>query len=376
LSCHMPAAIYMQVDPRRDHSIRVPRPDLSVTLGTPNACSQCHADRGPRWAAAQIASWRSGDTATIGFQRFVAAFAAADAGSANAPQLLREVAGDTTQPAIARATALADLGAPSREAIEVLARSLNDRNPLVRLGALQGLTLLAPAQRAVLATPLLSDSMRAVRIDASRLEAGVRFASLEQQAAFDRASREFVAAQEYNADRAEARTNLASFYAERGNLAGAEAELRAAIRLDPFFPPAYVNLANVYRAEDTARAPDAEQVLRAGVTKLPASAELHHALGLALMRLNRLTEACAELRRAAELDPTNQRFGYAYAVALHSAGKSAESISLLTHLLTLNENNREILAALADYLDKEGKTTLAKKYADRLGALTSRDRTR
>ena len=38
----MPHRTYMDVDPRRDHSLRVPRPDLSVRLGTPNACSGCH----------------------------------------------------------------------------------------------------------------------------------------------------------------------------------------------------------------------------------------------------------------------------------------------------------------------------------------------
>ncbi len=32
----------MEVDPRRDHSIRIPRPDLSMALGTPNACTRCH----------------------------------------------------------------------------------------------------------------------------------------------------------------------------------------------------------------------------------------------------------------------------------------------------------------------------------------------
>ena len=40
--CHMPETTYMEVDPRRDHSIRIPRPDLSVALGTPNACTRCH----------------------------------------------------------------------------------------------------------------------------------------------------------------------------------------------------------------------------------------------------------------------------------------------------------------------------------------------
>src|SRR5438067_413932 len=38
----MPQATYMEVDPRRDYSFRVPRPDLSVKLGTPNACTRCH----------------------------------------------------------------------------------------------------------------------------------------------------------------------------------------------------------------------------------------------------------------------------------------------------------------------------------------------
>lgn len=42
VECHMPQTTYMDVDPRRDHSLRVPRPDLSVKFGTPNACTGCH----------------------------------------------------------------------------------------------------------------------------------------------------------------------------------------------------------------------------------------------------------------------------------------------------------------------------------------------
>ncbi len=266
LSCHMPAATYMKVDSRRDHSFRVPRPDLSVTLGTPNACSSCHADRGAQWAASQVSAWNGGAT-PIGLQRFAAAFAAADARSADARRLLSEVAGDTTQPAIARATALAELPPSDRDAVNVLANGVNDPSPLVRLGALQGLTLAEPSQRASLTTPLLSDSMRAVRIAATQLQAGAAFVSSEQQAAFERASREFVASQQYDADRADARTNLGTFYAELGDLPRAQTELEEAIRLDPFFQPAYVNLADVFRAQQTARDPDAERVLRSGLAK-------------------------------------------------------------------------------------------------------------
>ena len=54
VSCHMPARTYMVVDPRRDHSFRVPRPDLSAALGTPNACTGCHRDRAPQWAADRV----------------------------------------------------------------------------------------------------------------------------------------------------------------------------------------------------------------------------------------------------------------------------------------------------------------------------------
>jgi len=43
-NCHMPTTHYMVVDPRRDHSFRVPRPDLSVKIGTPNACTGCHLE--------------------------------------------------------------------------------------------------------------------------------------------------------------------------------------------------------------------------------------------------------------------------------------------------------------------------------------------
>jgi hypothetical protein len=64
VTCHMPARTYMVVDPRRDHSFQVPRPELSVTLGTPNACTACHQDQPPTWATDQLFSvWGTKNTA-------------------------------------------------------------------------------------------------------------------------------------------------------------------------------------------------------------------------------------------------------------------------------------------------------------------------
>ena len=72
VSCHMPAHSYMVVDRRHDHSLRVPRPDLTVKLGTPNACNDCHADKSAAWAAEQVEKWYGPDRE--GLQKYGAAF--------------------------------------------------------------------------------------------------------------------------------------------------------------------------------------------------------------------------------------------------------------------------------------------------------------
>ena len=54
VACHMPSRDYMVVHGRRDHAIRIPRPDLTRKIGTPNACQSCHPDRPAEWLEAAI----------------------------------------------------------------------------------------------------------------------------------------------------------------------------------------------------------------------------------------------------------------------------------------------------------------------------------
>ena len=108
VNCHMPTKTYMVVDARRDHSIRVPRPDLSISLGTPNACSQCHAERPVQWAAETVASWYPGGRQTT--PHYGTALHAGRTGAADAEQQLDRLILDQSQPAIARASALPLLG--------------------------------------------------------------------------------------------------------------------------------------------------------------------------------------------------------------------------------------------------------------------------
>ena len=139
--CHMPETTYMEVDPRRDHSIRIPRPDLSVALGTPNACTRCHlsdakisdekratlpqyrdwidaARRGDeeikselaridKWMLESMQEWYKKETWG---DSFAYALQAGRQRTADAEVALANLAGDRKLPAIVRATAIHQRG--------------------------------------------------------------------------------------------------------------------------------------------------------------------------------------------------------------------------------------------------------------------------
>jgi tetratricopeptide (TPR) repeat protein len=357
IGCHMPATNYMVVDPRHDHSLRVPRPDLSVTLGTPNACTGCHTNRTASWAASQVKAWYGHEPQ--GYQRFAAAFAAGNA-AADGQDRLRSIVDAIDQPPIVRATALANLDASASQAtLDALARSVRDPNPLVRLGALHSLASAPPDMRLPLAAPLLFDPLKALRIEAASLLAVVPIEQLGSngQTAFEHAAAEFIETQRYNADRVEARVNLGTFYGSRGDVVKAEQELNAAIRLEPSFAPAYVNLADLFRV--LGRDAEGERVLRDGLDVAPRSGILRYALGLALVRMKRTGESLGELERATALEPGNVRFAYVYAVALHSSGRVDAAIGTLEKALTAHPGDVNVRAALASFKQSRGSVTAA-----------------
>ena len=128
VECHMPETRYMIVDPRRDHSFRIPRPDLTIKLGIPNACNRCHEDKTPRWAMDKVNEWYP-LTKDIREEEihFAEIFAAGQAGKPEAGPLLIKLAEDVSQPAIIRATALHILQRyKNAQTLNVMSSSLND----------------------------------------------------------------------------------------------------------------------------------------------------------------------------------------------------------------------------------------------------------
>jgi tetratricopeptide (TPR) repeat protein len=364
VDCHMPTTTYMVVDPRRDHSLRIPRPDQTLTLGTPNACNGCHQKNNAKWAAGVIERWVGHKPES--FQRYAEAFAFAERGAAEAGPSLAKVASDNTQPAMARASALEVLAQYlSRESVEAARAGLTDSDALVRRASIALLATMPAGQRLPLLAPLLGDPIRSVRMEAAyTLADTMSVATPAQRTAFDRAAAEYEASQRYNADRPESRAALGNFFARQGRLDDAMTQLHSAVKLDPAFVPAYVNLADLLRAQG--RDAEAEQTLREALHQSPGAAVLHHTLGLTLIRLNRNAEALAELQRATQRTPADARFAYVYAVGLHSAGKTAAALAEIDRALRHHPDNRDLLAVAATIRQESGNVEGARRFAQRL----------
>ena len=368
VECHMPTRTYMVVDPRRDHSIRIPRPDLSVKLGTPNACTSCHTDKSAQWALDCVDRWYG--HAAQGFQRFAETLDGGPAGAPGAQQSLERLIADREQPAIARATALSMLAnyapPPTNAAVGT---GVTDDSALVRRAAARALSNSDPIGSANALAPLLRDPVRAVRIEAAEVLAGLAADNFPTgfAAAFSRATDEYISAQQLNADRPEAHLNLGLLYARENHFDKAEAELKTALSLDPDFTPAAVNLADLYRGQN--RDQEGERVLKEAISRSPNDASLEHALGLLMVRQKHGAEGLDLLAAAARIDPGNARYVYVYAVALNDAGQTRAAIETLESSIKAHPYDRDSLAALVNFLEQSGDPARALIYAQRLDEL-------
>jgi tetratricopeptide (TPR) repeat protein len=365
----MPPKTYMVVDPRHDHSMRIPRPDLSVKLGTPNACNHCHRDRDAEWAAEQTEAWYG--HVPSGFQTYARGLHAAREETPEAGAALADLVRNAQTPAIARASALAGIGPYlSARTIDVVPLGLADADPLVREAAVRALEFTPAELRIRLAFPMLDDPVRAVRIRSARLLAAYPAGELtaEQQVSLEKGLKEYIASQQVMAERAEAQTNLGNLYAAMGESGKAVSAYKAALDLNPAYVPGYVNLADLYRAQD--KEAQAEKILRQAARHLPGSADIHHGLGLSLVRQKRTDEALEELRLASTLGPGNAHYVYVYAVALNSTGRQEQAIMTLQGAHNRYPYNREILSALVAFHRDKGNETAASTYAEKLRSIS------
>lgn len=372
LDCHMPESTYMVVDPRRDHSIRIPRPDLSLETAAPNACNQCHTDQSTEWAAQNfVTMWPE---ALDPYQNWARAITMARSGLPQSEIALIKVIRDQQTPDIARATAVSELPAYlSPLSGRVLQDALKDQSPLVRFAALGALEAIPAENRYQFAAALLSDPVLLVRIEAARMSAFALRSELspQEQATLQSALQEFINAQNENADRPDSHLNLGNMYSQSGAMIEAEKSYRQALKLDPKFAPAYVNLADLYRAQRMDQA--AGKVLAQGIGKLPEDATLYHALGLVHARTQQMDKALESLKIAAELQPESARYTYVYGVALNSSGNSEQALQVLQKGFINHPTDREIIFMIASIYRNLGQKDKAIEWAQKLLAINPAD---
>ncbi len=267
-ACHMIERTYMGIDGRRDHSFRIPRPDLAAETGSPDACTDCHADQSPDWAAARIAEWFP-DSQNRG-PHFGQVLAAGRTDPQLASTDLRALAADPGQPGIVRATALFLLEPVADPALaEATADLLSDPDPLVRMQA-AALQPAAPVpDRIARLMPLLQDPMRSVRQSAARTALTIPPDALgpSQAAIVRQAMTEWQRSLSNRLDFPETHFVLGGMALTMRNAEAAQRAFREVVTLDPQRAEAWpmlVQLTEIVEGPDAAR-----RTLREGLARIP-----------------------------------------------------------------------------------------------------------
>ncbi len=277
-SCHLPERDYMLIDGRRDHSFRVPRPDLSEKLGTPDVCTGCHKDQTTAWAMQQIDQRFA--SSRIGRPHFAEVFATADQGvDADSAGQLVQIATDASMPAIVRASALQRLGNASFS-IEtgVIQRLQSDSSPLVRAAVPRVLGSAPEKDRMAVLEALLEDPLRSVRIEAVKIALSIttsRFSAAAQQS-LATAMREWQDSLRAKADFPEIQMVIGGAALTLRNLPAATSAFQTAVTMDPQLVQAWVMLARIEAVEGDRAA--VRKTLETAIQANPDNAILQQAL--------------------------------------------------------------------------------------------------
>jgi tetratricopeptide (TPR) repeat protein len=365
VKCHMPERPYMVVDWRADHSLRVPRPDLSQAIGVPNACNQagCHDDKPVSWSVEHHRDWY-GRARKPHYGTILAAGRGREPG---AQDQLITLAGNELYPAIVRATALSLLAAyPGPESAAAFDRALADDEALVRYTALSNLNPASIERMVEQSAPLLFDPVRGVRMQAAAQLAGVPDELLkpyQRQALTERVG-EYIETMKYSLDFAFAGHNLGNLYTKLNQPDKAAEYYDAAVEIDDLFYPAKVNLAMLHNSQG--RNEEAERLLREVIEDYPQEYEVAYSLALLLVEMGRPGEAVAFLETAAQGMPGRSRVWYNLGLLRQRTGSFPGAEAALLRALELEPDNLDYLYALADHYIKRGYFSKARPIADRM----------
>jgi len=363
INCHMDGRYYMVNDYRRDHSFRVPRPDLSVTYEVPNACNSCHSDKKAQWAADWVEKWYGTDR----LKNYADVLCLGSTRSTEAVPVLDTLIRSKYQPGIARATAVWYLGfIDNEQSNAAVIRSLSDPDPTVRYIAIEVMQSFPPEMRFRYLAPLLKDSIRSVRVMAMDALTDIPLSRFneEYRDLYLEVLPEYKSMLAMRSDFPGGQLQMARYYERQGQVETAEKALLKAISFDSLFNAARVNLAHLYHNQGKNQ--EAIDLFKLVTTIEPGYSQGYYSMGLLLAEDNRMEEAIKYLEKAAEVQPENPRIFYNLGLAYQNEQQYSAAERTFLKGLEISPGNGELLYAITILFIQLERYDLGSKYLQEL----------
>ena len=342
-NCHMPGKLYMGNDLRHDHSLRVPRPDLSVKYGTPNACSNCHKDKSEKVLAEAVVKWY-GPKRKYHFAEDLIPGSRLDAES---EKHLISLIDNKFVPKIIKATATFYLGSiQTQTSLNALLARLASKEAQIRYRALRSLASFPTENWQEAVGPLLSDKVRAVRIAAADLYITIPRGQVPSQyeKAFSLAQIELEKSLRYQTDFSTGNVMLADYYLKLKDYDNAEKFYLRGLKKDSNMNYALLNLSAAYNSQG--KNVQALQALELALKNDSNNERIYYNMALLQNEMNNISAAEKAFAKAVELKSTNPRVYYNYGLLLNQNKKFIEAENILINGIHINPSESELYYAL------------------------------
>ncbi|MCL7763682.1 tetratricopeptide repeat protein [Polaribacter sp. Z014] len=363
INCHMPGRFYMGNDFRRDHSFRIPRPDLSVKYGTPNACAGCHKDKDDVWAAKSFKKL-FGEVDSIHFSDKLAPGITMQP---NGHVGLIELMHDKHQPELVRASATKVLSNyNAQNFVQDYISLLNDDSALVRGASVDVLSSVNSTDYTAYFLPLLEDPKRSIRIKAFYGLGGVKEADIPEvyKESYAKVKKEFYLNLKTNADFVGSRMKRGDYYLKQGNMAKAIESFESALSIDNINNQIRISLATLYyNNKEYKKAEDAFKIV---IEQEPKYGPVYYSLALMYAELNRVDEAIVQLKKASKIMPDNIRVYYNLGLLYDKKKDYKNGEKALVSGLKVEGTNEGLLYALAYLYSKSDQNEKAKNIVQTL----------
>ena len=357
VNCHMPGRYYMGNDFRRDHSFRVPRPDLSLKYGTPNACVGCHKDKNNDWAWKEFKNLYGTVDSTHFSDKLVPGIVGEPRGDIG----LLELINDEKQSGFVRASAVKALSHYNSEGLmDTFLALLDDESPLVRGTTLDVLSQINAPDYNNYFLPLLNDKKRTVRIKAFYALGGLSEAQVPEKykMSYQRVKKEFFDYLDVNSDFPGGQVKQANYYLKQGNLEKAIEGYEKALQIDNINNQARLNLANLYYSNQDYQ--KAEEAYKTVISQEPKYGPAYYSLGLLYAELGQTNKAIEQMQKAKAIMPENIRVYYNLGLLYDKSQEGPKAEKTLIDGLKIDANNESLLYALAFHYYNAKDTEKAK----------------